>query len=239
MRIINRTPSIKTLQVLLKRIHVCLFFLLLLSECCWALGGEERASRIKETLGASAVTKLHIGKDGVVRKAFFGRRGLDFQAQGHPKEERARIFLGSYKGIWDIDSSRSSLVYSKSVSSGDMTKVTFTQQYFGIPVLNATVDVHFDLNGKILFVRNGYDRDVALKNLSPSILRARVPALLEEQLALGNGGVVKVQRLGLLEKEGSYRLVWDSIVKGGVNPLRVLLDAENGRVLHSKPIRMR
>ncbi|HET9316640.1 MAG TPA: peptidase [Vicinamibacteria bacterium] len=112
------------------------------------------------------------------------------------------------------------------------TALRFAQTYKGVPVYGAEIKVSMDSESVVIFVMNGYKRDVSLEDATPRVTKdvARATALAH----LKAEGPMQYDRTDLVVYQGrsGSRLAWKVVVEPG-SPLgtwETLVDAKTGAV---------
>lgn len=172
-------------------------------------------------------------RTGLPRSLF---SGTTEPVQGAP-EQAARTFLAQHRSLFGMSRDLADLqLIEVGVSSRDIRNVRFQQTYKGVPVFDATWQVHIRPDGRIDMANGHYYPDIDIPT-TPS-----VPASSARQTTLADlGGQIELNDEIETElmvypstEDNSYSLVWNVQISAGepdMGEWRYFVDARNGQIL--------
>jgi len=115
------------------------------------------------------------------------------------------------------------------------TRLTYAQNYRGVPVFGATLKAHFDATGR-LFVLNGVlvpDIDVSTTpSRGARDAEAAAVEFVDREGSLSGAGRLVIYREGLVQGvPGANRLAYEVVVSNGATRDFVFVDAHSGKVI--------
>jgi Zn-dependent metalloprotease len=175
-------------------------------------------------------------------KAIFG---VFSEPSPEASEAHAREFLAENADLFALTGDTADLALTRVVESPMGRHFVFAQRHRGIPVDGAEVKVHYDVEGRVVAVNNGYEPGLRLGSVTPRVTLDRAIAALGAALpssAAGGTGAARAERLrdalpaatGTLVVRPSAsgaRLAWKVEIPTSEETWEAFVDARSGRLV--------
>ena len=186
-----------------------------------------------------SLTEANFKKDnhGIILKAFSNKGEFFTEPNNKAKEQISLDFIQNNYKVLGIAQSGVGVAVSKKTRFGNLTKIVYSRYYKGIEIIGSEVIVNMDNEGRIFEVVNNYQGEIDGLNVNPKMSSNDCGEVVKNSMGLSKSSKIKSE-LRLFNDGNNYFLVWRMFVKDNKSEFIAVVDANTGKILKKRSLRI-